>query len=126
MLQVTLAPKKKKDSEKDEKSEVQQPETPLEKVVAVLPTVLQSAFKARTASIKLGNMEYAQELANQLLNHAQTLEQKYAEMNKAVSSKSDEKVFKRLLVEVDALEEFGLKAQAKVVKHTHQTTCENM
>jgi len=108
------APKKKAKvkEETDEKSKEVTPETWTQKATGLLSNILSGASAARTASIKLSNMEYASELANQLLSHAAKMEGLYQTMSKSISDKDDEKVMKRHVQEANILEEFGNKAQA--------------
>lgn len=112
-LEVQAQPKKKKAKEESaEKSEPVQPETTQEKANAALPLILKDASDARTASIKLTNMEYAGELSKQLLDHAQKLEKLYSKLSQELEGK-DEKLLRKRLQEVSALGEFGSKAQAR-------------
>ena len=109
------APKKKAKTKKEEPekpSEEVTLETWAQKASGVLTTLLTGASAARTASIKLGNMEYASELASQLLKHASNLESLYQGITKSIMEKAEEKVMKRHVQEATRLEDFGTKAQA--------------
>ena len=100
---------------KEEKGEVSTevtPETWTQKAAGLLSTILGGASAARTASIKLSNMEYASELAENLLSHAAKMECLYQTISKSISDKADEKVMRRHVQEANILEEFGNKAQA--------------
>lgn len=111
-----VAPKKKaktkKETENDKPSEEVKPETWTQKASGLLASILAGASAARTASIKLGNMEYASELAEKLLKHASHLEALYQGINKSITKKADEKVMKHHVQEAARLEDFGAKAQA--------------
>ena len=78
----------------------------------MLPDLLKAASEARTASIKLQGMEYAKELSEKLLKHAQTMEALYGEMSLAASQKVEDKKLKSLLKKGTELQEFGQQAQA--------------
>ena len=108
------APKKKAKAkeEKDAVSTEVTPETWAQKAAGLLSAILVGASAARTSSIKLSNMEYASELATQLLNHAAKMEGLYQTISKSISDKADEKVMKCHVQEANILEEFGTKAQA--------------
>ena len=109
-------PKKKKNADEDTSSKPVEPATLAEKVASALPTVLKSSSDARTASIKLGTTEYAGELAKQLLDHAQKLEQLYTKMSEATSpgSSATDKDLKALVNKLESLTAFGAKAQVGV------------
>ena len=119
-LEVQAQPKKKKVKEESgEKSEPVEPETVQDRANAALPTILKDASDARTASIKLTNMEYAGELSKQLLDHAQKLEKLYSKLSQDLAG-NDEKVLKKDLKHLSSLSEFGSKAQARFEeKHKH-------
>lgn len=107
------APKKQpKKKEDNPVSEVVEPQTWLEKASGLLGTLLKDASDARVASIKLANMDYAQELSSQLLEHAQNMEGLYKEISVAVSKGLDEKSVKELVQKAQNLQAFGAKAQA--------------
>ena len=109
-------PKKKKSTDDETNSKPVEPATLAEKVASALPTVLKSSSDARTASIKLGTTEYAGELAKQLLEHAQKLEQLYTKMSEATSpgSNATDKDLKALVNKLENLTAFGAKAQVEV------------
>ena len=77
-----------------------------------LPVILKDASDARTASIKLGGMEYASELATQLLEHATKMEAFWTKLNTAVTAGRSDRKLKELLGELENLNAFGVKAQA--------------
>ena len=109
------APKKKAKKPKAEEekgSEEVVPETWTQKATSQLGELLQRSSSARTASIKLANMEYASELSKQLLQHAQQLEKLYQDLSKAITEHADEKTLRKLVSKSLKLEEFGIKAQA--------------
>lgn len=114
--QVT-APKKKPKKPKAEEekgSEEVVPETWTQKAASQLGELLQRSSSARTASIKLANMEYASELSAQLLEHAQQLEKLYQDLSKAITDNADDKSLRKLVSKSLKLEEFGIKAQVGI------------
>ena len=106
------APKKKAKKDETPAAEVVEPQTWSEKAAVVLESLLKDAADARKASIKLVDMEYAKELSEQLLGHAQKLEAAYKEMSAAILRGDDEKSLKALVVKANELLSFGAKAQA--------------
>lgn len=107
------APKKKaRTKEETSTAEVVKAQTWSEKATTVLDTLLKDAADARKASIKLANMEYAKELSQNLLSHAQKLEAQYTEMSSAITRGDDEKSLKALVGKADELLAYGAKAQA--------------
>ena len=74
--------------------------------------LLLDAAKARTESIKLGNVPYAKELSDQLLEHASKLEGLYKSTEKAMQSNASEKDFKSLMAEIGEATAFTAKAKA--------------
>ena len=74
--------------------------------------LLLDAAKARTESIKLGNVPYAKELSGQLLEHASKLENLYKSTEKALQSPGSDKDFKSLMAEIAEATAFTAKAKA--------------
>lgn len=72
-LQVSAAPKQKREQQTDPSQRVE-PETVTQKAAAAAASLLADASSARTSSIKLSNLEYADQLSKELLNHAMKLE----------------------------------------------------
>ena len=111
--QVVAAPKKKaKPGKEEEGSEPAEPETWAKKASSCLPLILKDASDARTASIKLGGMEYASELATQLLEHATKMEAFWTKLNTALAAGRSDRKLKEVLEELEGLNAFGIKAQA--------------
>jgi len=108
-----LPPRKKQEPRRRQKLTSLQkevtPETWTQKASGLLASILAGASAART--IKLGNMEYASELAEKLLKHASHLEALYQGINKSIAKKADGKVMKHHVQEAARLEDFGAKAQ---------------
>ncbi len=102
-------PKKKKD---EETAKVVAPQTLEQKASDALTDLLAEAAKARTVSIKLNTVEYAQDLSAKLLDHASKLEGFYATLQDAVQKKRGDKVLQGILSNVASSMEFGEKAQA--------------
>ena len=117
LWQVQAAPKPKAAAKPADKSEPVEPQSWMQKASSVLPTLLKDAADARTASIKLQTMEYAQELSGQLLGHAKKLEDLYQQLSTAISQQAEDKKLKSLLKKATELEAFGLKAQALAGAH---------
>lgn len=111
--QVTTVPKKK--PPKDSKIEEVQLQTVETKAQDCMAELLQSAAKARTAAIKLKNVEYAAELSQQLLSHAAKLEDTYNDMRDAVTKKVGETSLQKFLRDAEALIAFVGEAQAGLV-----------
>ena len=89
-----------------------EPQTLEQKASDALTDLLAEAAKARTVSIKLNTVEYAQDLSKKLLNHASKLEGFYATLQDAVQKKRGDKALQGILSEVASSMEFGEKAQA--------------
>lgn len=89
-----------------------EPETWTQKAAACLQVVLKDSADARTASLKLAGLEYANELANKLLNHAEKMEKFYPRLKKCVDEAVGEKGCKAIVEEYESLSDFGAKAQA--------------
>ena len=74
------------------------PKTFREQVTAKLAEWLPLAARARTASIHLSSLEFADELAKKLLVHATAMENSYRPISDAIKSKgTKEKEFRDLL-----------------------------
>lgn len=75
-----------------------EPVTFREKVITKLSDWLGVAAKSRTASITLSSLEFADELAKKLINHALTMEKTYLRINEAVKDKrTNEKDYEAIL-----------------------------
>ncbi|CAK9089238.1 unnamed protein product [Durusdinium trenchii] len=86
------APAKRKPKKEEEKPESVTPLTWVGKGKSTLPEVLKAAADCRTASLKLAGMEYAQELAGNLLKQAEELEKHYKLLAKHVNNESEKDV----------------------------------
>ncbi|CAK9085117.1 unnamed protein product, partial [Durusdinium trenchii] len=105
------APKKKKKEEQEQAQEVE-PQTWAEKAQTLLPDMLKEACEARKLSIKLGGLEFAQELSKDLLSHAGQLEQSYKKLAAKVGE-GNEKALKAYVNSANDLIPKGSKAQVR-------------
>lgn len=113
-VQVGTNPKPKKPKPEEEpKSEEVVPKTSLDLLKETLPKLLSYAATARTQSISLSNVEYASELSQQLLKHAESMEQLFKRVQKATDNPvDDDKILTGLLDQVRSNEAFHEKAKA--------------
>ena len=110
-FQVHAAPKRRAKDKVE--SEEMVPKTWVDKAKDTLGDVLANAAKARTAAIKLNSVEYASELAQQLMTNASELEKLYADLQGAVKNTTpDEAVLKKLVEQIDDASAFAAKAHA--------------
>ena len=127
LWQVQAAPKPKAAAKPADKSEPVEPQSWMQKASSVLPTLLKDAADARTASIKLQTMEYAQELSGQLLGHAKKLEDLYQQLSTAISQQAEDKKLKSLLKKATELEAFWSQSSGacwgSCVKHLEKSSC---
>ncbi|CAK8988087.1 Uncharacterized protein SCF082_LOCUS1242 [Durusdinium trenchii] len=79
---VATAPKRK--PKKEEEAVEVAPQTWCSKAAATLPELLKTAAEARTSSIKLSGLEFADDLASNLLKQAEGLEADYTVLSKTV------------------------------------------
>eukprot|EP00438_Fugacium_kawagutii_P031805 Skav203276 [mRNA] locus=scaffold324:104017:104295:+ [translate_table: standard] len=79
-----------------------------------LPEMLKTAGNARSQSIKLSGVNFAGDLAKQLLTFAEELEGLFKELRDAVGDKDEPKVI-QVLSEIKSKEEAGEKAKASGV-----------
>lgn len=77
-----------------------------------LPVILDMAQKARTKSIQLKGMEFADQLAQSMLDHATTMEKTYQDLKKALAAEppSDKKI-KSIIQDVDTKQKWFEKAE---------------
>lgn len=68
------------------------PKTCKEQVAAKLADWLKVASQARTLSITLSSLEFAEELGKKLLSHALSMEKAYLRMNETLKNKKQRKV----------------------------------
>lgn len=78
-----------------------EPKTMIQKAANLMTAVLSESTTARKKSMSLGAVNYAGELSAQLLDHAQTMEKHYKNLQSAVSANLDDddfyrKVFKKI------------------------------
>ena len=102
--QVQAAPKKKAEprAAANQKVEEMAAKSYREQVGAKLADFLGLAGKARTSSLTLSNLEFADELAKKMLQHALGMEKVYLRINEAVKDKkTSEKDFKEILQRMD-------------------------
>jgi len=109
---VAAPNKKARTKEETTTAEVVKAQTWSDQATTLLESLLKDAADARKASIKLANMEYAKELSQNLLAHAQKLEAQYTEMSSAIARGADEKSLKALVGKANELLAYGAKAQA--------------
>lgn len=98
-----------------QKTEKVTPETWEGKATELAPNLLTDAAKARTESIKLDGVKYADQLSKELLGHATTLERYYKELTTALQSNIGDKALKAIVEKCRKASEFGEKAQARIV-----------
>ena len=91
------------------------PQTWEEKAAETLGQLLSAAAKARTLSIKLGNLEYASELSKQLLSHASKLEAFYKELQGALEKKEGDKILRKILERIQETMNACDKAEARLL-----------
>lgn len=115
MAKVAPAPKRKP---KEQQSEPVEPLTTEGRAKALLQDMLKDAADARTQSIKLCDMEFADALSQELLEYAAKVEGYYKKLSQAVNEK-DEEVLKGLLDRICGIMTGGAKAQAGGLETTH-------
>ena len=106
---MAAAPKKKAKEKTD--GEDMTPATWESKATDQLPEILNESATARTVSIKLAGIEYADELSKKLKNHASDLEDEYHKLSKSLKEKASEKTLKTSLERIQDKLAFGIKAQ---------------
>lgn len=89
------------------------PKTFRDQVVAKLQDWLKTAGQARTHSLKLQSLEFADELAKKLLSHAVVMEKAYLRMTDALKEKdTTEEDFEIILLKMDKKLEVHAQLQA--------------
>lgn len=83
---VQVAPKKKAKKEEKEGSEAAKPKTQQEIATDLMTNILAESSAARKKSMSLGAVNYAGELASQLLSYAQKMEKYYKILQQATTS----------------------------------------
>lgn len=83
---VQVAPKKKAKKEEKEGSEAAKPKTQQEIATDLMTNILAESSAARKKSMSLGAVNYAGELASQLLSYAQKMEKYYKILQLATTS----------------------------------------
>ena len=102
-----------------EKTEKIEPKTYREKVAAQMTDWLQAAAKARTHSITLGSLEFAEELAKKLLAHAVKMEKDYLKISAALKDKATkERHFQNYLTNMEDMLKGHQKLQARSIHHS--------
>ena len=82
-----------------------------------LQSVLDESTKARKVSVQLKGMEFADQLAKELLKHSSTMEDLYGELKKATNQpQPDEQVILKIMEKVEACQNWFKKAEARVGK----------
>ncbi len=104
-----------KDDDKEGTSKPVTPETPQEQVVSRMDDFLKTAAVARTKSLTLGGLEYAEDLSKKVLSHAITIESLYKKIQVAVKSKAPSKTFQGFLGEMDEKDATSDKFKAGLV-----------
>ena len=78
----------------------------------LLQPILDEATKARQKSIQLRGMEFADELAGQLLKHGNAMENLYAELKNNLEMNSpDESKIQCILVKIEGMRKWYTKAE---------------
>ena len=88
--------------------EEMQPKTCREKVSSLLGEYLKVSGAARRHSLTLSSLEFADELAQKLLTHAQTMEKSYLKISEELKDKkSPDETFEKILAKMeDKMREF--------------------
>lgn len=116
--QAPVAKKKAKppkDDDKDDASKPVKPETPQEKVLSKMDDFLKSAATARTKSLTLGGLEYAEDLSKKVLAHAISIEGLYKKIQGAVKSNASQKTFQGFLSQMEETDATSTKFKAGLV-----------
>jgi len=107
-------PAAKKLPKPKEETEQMAPKTCKEQVAAKLADWLKVASQARTHSITLSSLEFAEELGKKLLSHASAMEKAYLRINETLKNKkSKEGDFKLILESMDEKLKTSEKLQAQ-------------
>ena len=97
-----------------ENAEEVKPRTPKEILAEVMDLTLKEAGVARTSSITLSGLEFAEDLSKVLLNHVTSVEKLFKEVQQVLRSKeSTEKDFKRWTKKVQEKSDGTKKLQAR-------------
>ena len=112
MGKVTAAPKRRPKPKEDDKSEPAEPLTTEAKGKGLLQEMLKDAADARTQSIKLCDMEFAEALSQELLEYAAKMEGYYKKLAQAIKEKTKEAELKGLIDKISGIMTGGGKAQA--------------
>lgn len=83
---VQAAPKKRPKKDEEKSSEAAKPKTPQEIAGDLMANILAESSAARKKSMSLGAVNYAGELASQLLSYAQKMEKYYKILQQATTS----------------------------------------
>ncbi len=113
---VVAAPKKK--VKKEEKAEVLEPKTCLEKATDLMQDILAESTTARKKSMSLGAVNYAGELSAQLMKFAESMEKHYKVLQKATANKVDDEGFlTKCFDKVEEERAWFKQAEARVTKY---------
>ena len=88
--------------EEDEKSKKVEPQTIQEKLQEGSTEALKLAGQARTDSITLAGLDYADDLSGALLKHANATEEVYKNVQLALKKKSSDKDLKPFVAELES------------------------
>ena len=110
-LQAPVAKKKAAPAKRNTSEEVV-PQTAAEKVTAAMSDALKEAGLARTASITLGGLDYADHLSQAIKSHADGIEKFYSEVQTALKEKAEDKVLNKLLKKIEEKSQNTKKLQA--------------
>lgn len=107
---------KKKAKPAKEEAATSEPVVPAsvqDQVLGRLDDFLKSAASARTKSLTLGGLEYAEDLSKTLMNHANAIEAVYKNIQKAVKQKLSSKHFQTFLQQMDDKDVLSAKYKAR-------------
>ena len=110
--------------EEDEKSKKVEPQTIQEKLQEGSTEALKLAGQARTDSITLAGLDYADDLSGALLKHANATEEVYKNVQLALKKKSSDKDLKPFVAELESKVQVLKKMKAGRAKSmTHCGRC---
>ena len=112
------APKKRPKKNEDEKDEVE-PKSPNEELKDKMAELLSAASLARTQSVKLHDVEYAGNLCNELVEYAESLEEFFKKVQKALEQKPGDSLLVSLKRKAESKLEAGEKAKAGFFYDAH-------
>ena len=117
LMEETSVAKPKKPKKKDEQNEgltTVTPKTIFEQAKDLMADILQESTTSRKKSMSLGEVNYAGELAQQLLDHATKLEKYYSVLQKAFKGDvTDESFFQKIVEKVSKERKWFKTAEAE-------------